>query len=82
MTAPISLNQPDQSDLDRTASLVKALEPHGCFEGELEMTHRMEVNLISHSIFYNIRLRNNLDSTNGLINYKHFFQSAQPLSLK
>ena len=43
MTAPISLTHPDQADRDRTASLVKALEPHGCFEGEQEMTHRMEV---------------------------------------
>ena len=45
MTAPISLTPPDQSDRDRTTSLVKALEPHGCFEGEQEMTHRMEVRL-------------------------------------
>ena len=43
MTAPISLAQPEQADLDRTAALVKTLEPHGCFEGEQEMTHRMEV---------------------------------------
>jgi len=43
MTAPISLTPPDQADRDRTAALVKALEPHGCFEGEQELTHRMEV---------------------------------------
>ena len=43
MTAPISLTHPDQAARDRTASLVKALEPHGCFEGEQEMTHRLEV---------------------------------------
>lgn len=43
MTAPISLTAPEQSDRDRTSTLVTALEPHGCFEGEQEMTHRMEV---------------------------------------
>ena len=43
MTAPISLTPPDQADRDRTEALVKALEPHGCFEGEQELTHRMEV---------------------------------------
>lgn len=43
MTAPISLAQPDQADLDRTGALVKTLEPHGCFEGEQEMIHRMNI---------------------------------------
>jgi hypothetical protein len=46
MTAPISLTAPEQSDRDRTSTLVTALEPHGCFEGEQEMTHRMEVSLV------------------------------------
>jgi len=43
MTAPISLAPPDQSDLDRTAQLVKAMEPHDVFETEEELNHRMEV---------------------------------------
>jgi hypothetical protein len=43
MTAPISLTEPVQSDLDRTEELVKALEPHGVFESEEGLNHRMEV---------------------------------------
>ena len=43
MTAPISLTPPDDGDRERTSRLVTALQPHGCFEGEQEMTHRMEV---------------------------------------
>ena len=43
MTAPISLAGPDRADTERTQALVKALEPHGCFESEDELTHRMEV---------------------------------------
>ena len=43
MTAPISLAGPEPLDQERTASLVKALEPHGCFESEDELNHRMEV---------------------------------------
>lgn len=43
MTAPISLASPEPGDVERTKSLVKALEPHGCFETESELNHRMEV---------------------------------------
>ena len=43
MTAPISLTAPEQADRDRSVALKAALEPHGCFEGEEEMAHRMEV---------------------------------------
>ena len=43
MTAPISLAGPDKEDVERTAALVQALEPHGCFESELELNKRMEV---------------------------------------
>ena len=55
MTAPISLTTPDQADRDRTASLVNTLEPHGCFEGEQEMAHRMEVSLLDViKLIYNV----------------------------
>jgi len=43
MTVPISLDGPKPSDVERTQALIKALEPHGCFESETELTHRMEV---------------------------------------
>ena len=43
ITAPISLAQSNQADIDRTSDLVKALEIHGCFEEEQDSTHRIEV---------------------------------------
>ena len=43
MTAPISLALPEPADQERTKALVTALEPHGCFESEDELNHRMEV---------------------------------------
>ena len=43
MTVPISLDGPKTQDVERTQALIKALEPHGCFESEAELSHRMEV---------------------------------------
>ena len=43
MTVPISLDGPKTHDVERTQALIKALEPHGCFESEAELSHRMEV---------------------------------------
>jgi len=43
MTVPISLDGPKTPDVERTQALIKALEPHGCFESESELSHRMEV---------------------------------------
>ncbi len=43
MTAPISLAEPEASDVERTKALVEALEPYGCFESEAELSHRWEV---------------------------------------
>ena len=43
MTVPISLDGPKAQDVERTQALIKALEPHGCFESEAELSHRMEV---------------------------------------
>ena len=43
MTVPISLDGPKTQDVERTQALIKALEPHGCFESESELSHRMEV---------------------------------------
>ena len=43
MTAPISLASPDAADMERSRALQKALEPHGVFESEQELNHRMEV---------------------------------------
>ena len=43
MTVPISLDGPKPGDVERTETLIKALEPHGCFESENELTHRWEV---------------------------------------
>jgi poly(A) polymerase len=43
MTAPISLASPDAADMERSRALEKALEPHGVFESEQELSHRMEV---------------------------------------
>lgn len=43
MTAPISLSLPDTADIERTKALEKAMEPHGVFETEEELGHRMEV---------------------------------------
>ena len=43
MTSPISLAGPEPGDIARTQTLVQSLEPHGCFETEDELNHRMEV---------------------------------------
>ena len=40
MTAPISLSQPTEADLQRTEDLVDAMRPHGVFESEEELNHR------------------------------------------
>jgi len=43
MTSPISLAGPDDSDRERTRSLIEALQPHGCYESEAELDHRCGV---------------------------------------
>lgn len=43
MTAPISLSEPAEADVLRTEALVEAMQPHGVFESEEELNHRMEV---------------------------------------
>ena len=43
MTVPISLDGPKPQDVERTQALIKSLEPHGCFETEPELLHRLEV---------------------------------------
>lgn len=43
MTAPISTAGPDVGDLERTAALEEALKPHGVFESDGELEHRMTV---------------------------------------
>ena len=43
ITAPIMSTQLDYVDVNKTASLVKALETQGCFEGEMDVAHRMEI---------------------------------------
>jgi len=43
MTAPISTAGPEEKDLELTKQLKTALEPHGCFESEEELNHRMDV---------------------------------------
>jgi len=43
MTAPISTAGPEARDLELTAELEEALKPHGCFETEEELNHRMDV---------------------------------------
>jgi len=43
MTAPISAAGPEEKDLELTKTLKDALDPHGCFESEEELNHRMDV---------------------------------------
>ena len=43
MTAPISNAGPDEKDLELTTQLQETLIPHGCFESEEELNHRMDV---------------------------------------
>ncbi len=43
MTAPISQAPPTAEDLQRTEELIEAMKPHGVFESEEEMNHRMQV---------------------------------------
>ena len=43
LSAPMSLTQPEQADIDRTETLLKALESHGSFVRELDIAKRMEV---------------------------------------
>ena len=43
MTAPISNAGPEEKDLELTSQLQETLIPHGCFESEEELNHRMDV---------------------------------------
>jgi len=43
MTAPISTAGPEARDLELSAELETSLKPHGCFETEEELNHRMDV---------------------------------------
>ena len=43
MTAPISTAGPESKDMELTSELEEALKPHGCFESEEELNHRMDV---------------------------------------
>lgn len=43
MTAPISLAGPEAKDIELTQSLEESLRPHGCFETEEELNHRLDV---------------------------------------
>ena len=43
MTAPISQAGPEPRDLELSAELQESLIPHGCFESEEELNHRMDV---------------------------------------
>eukprot|EP00092_Neocalanus_flemingeri_P013630 GFUD01014700.1.p1 GENE.GFUD01014700.1~~GFUD01014700.1.p1 ORF type:complete len:593 (-),score=153.56 GFUD01014700.1:569-2347(-) len=43
MTAPISTAGCEGRDLELTAELEETLKPHGCFETEEELNHRMDV---------------------------------------
>jgi len=43
MTAPISTAGPEARDLELSAELEESLKPHGCFESEEELNHRMDV---------------------------------------
>ena len=43
MTAPISTAGPEPRDLELTSGLQDSLIPHGCFESEEELNHRMDV---------------------------------------
>merc|ERR1719210_3165443 len=43
MTAPISTAGPESRDLELTAQLQESLRPHGCFESDEELNHRMDV---------------------------------------
>ena len=43
MTAPISVSAPEPRDLELTSQLQESLIPHGCFESEEELNHRMDV---------------------------------------
>ncbi len=41
ITSPISLAEPRQEDWQQTEELVDALKPHGVFENEDELNHRL-----------------------------------------
>jgi len=43
MTTPISVEQPKPRDLELSSELQDTLIPHGCFESEEELNHRMDV---------------------------------------
>ena len=43
MTPPNSLAYPDSGDIERTEALKRALEHHGLFESESELSHWREV---------------------------------------
>ena len=60
MTAPISTAGPEPRDLELTSGLQDSLIPHGCFESEEELNHRMDVLRLSLQIYtytiYNLNL--------------------------
>jgi poly(A) polymerase Pap1 len=43
MTAPINTEEPKPADIELTLALEAALRPHGCFESDEELNHRMDV---------------------------------------
>jgi len=43
MTAPINQEEPKPADIEQTIALEAALQPHGCFESDAELNHRMDV---------------------------------------
>ena len=43
MTAPITVQGPEPRDIELTMQLQEALIPHGCFESDEELNHRMDV---------------------------------------
>ena len=54
MTAPISQAGPEPRDLELTAELQESLIPHGCFESEEELNHRMNVLRYEDTIYLSI----------------------------
>jgi len=43
MTAPINTEEPKPADIELTLALEASLRPHGCFESDEELNHRMDV---------------------------------------
>ncbi len=79
MTAPISQAGPEPRDLELTAELQESLIPHGCFESEEELNHRMNVLRYKDTIWYTVR--HNLDlgeiTYPGLIHNFYMFECFQ-----